>query len=73
MTLRTPARPVGKRRQCCFMAEGNGAGVPRHQQTVDRPAGVSGTNGTPGHPGSRRQAGQEYFFTAGKKGVGDAQ
>lgn len=42
MTLRTPARPVGKRRQYADMDEGTGAGVPRHQQTVDRPAGVSG-------------------------------
>lgn len=42
MTLRPPARPVSKRRQAVFVAEGTGAGVPRHQQTVDRPAGVSG-------------------------------
>lgn len=42
MTLRPPARPVSKRRQYADMAEGTGAGVPRHQQTVDRPAGVSG-------------------------------
>ena len=41
MTLRPPARPVGKRRQYADMAEGTGAGVPRHQQTVDRPAGAS--------------------------------
>lgn len=42
MTLRTPDRPVGKRRQYADMAEGTGASYARHQQTVDRPAGVSG-------------------------------
>ena len=73
MTPRPPARPVSKRRQCCFMAEGTGAGVPRHQQTVDRPAGVSGASGIHGHPGRSCREAQEYFFTAGKKGVGDAQ
>ena len=45
MTLRPPARPVGKRRQYADMAEGTGASYARHQQTVDRPAGVSGKDG----------------------------
>lgn len=43
MTLRPPARPVGKRRQYADMAEGTGASYARHQQTVDRPAGESGS------------------------------
>lgn len=73
MTLRPPARPVGKRRQAVFVAEGTGASYARHQQTVDRPAGVSGANGTHGHPRRGFREAQEYFFTAGKKGVGGAQ
>ena len=42
MTLRPPDRPATSGVNAVFMAEGTGASYARHQQTVDRPAGVSG-------------------------------
>jgi hypothetical protein len=42
MTLRPPDRPATSGVNAVFVDEGTGASYARHQQTVDRPAGVSG-------------------------------